>query len=136
MLLAVAAFAGCSKEDKPDKLGIERGVVFEDYIGKEIPLSIENAYSEIFGYDTMELMNADIKVALEKQYEASEESYYEGKKAEYIEKIMEASEFDDLSKEIDTLTANEMAKEGKDFLSILQYFFQEAEQLPFSEREL
>ena len=37
MLLAVAAFAGCSKEDKPDKLGIERGVVFEDYIGKEIP---------------------------------------------------------------------------------------------------
>ncbi|MBE6220543.1 MAG: hypothetical protein E7127_02755 [Rikenellaceae bacterium] len=37
MLLAVAAFAGCSKEDKPDKLGIERGVAFEDYIGKDIP---------------------------------------------------------------------------------------------------
>ncbi len=96
--------------NNPDLAGVDAVFTVKlNYIGKEIPLSIENAYSEIFGYDTMELMNADIKVALEKQYEASEESYYEGKKAEYIEKIMEASEFEDLSKEIDTLTANEMA---------------------------
>lgn len=94
----------------PDLAGVDAVFTVKfNYIGKEIPLSIENAYSEIFGYETMELMNADIKAALEKQYAASEESYYEGKKSEYIEMIMEASEFDDLTKEIETLTANEMS---------------------------
>ena len=96
--------------NNPDLAGAEAVfTVTINYVGKEITLTTENAYSEIFGYDSMEAINVDIKAALEAQYAASEESYYENKKSEYIEMIMEASEFEDLSSEIETLTANEMA---------------------------
>lgn len=84
----------------PTKAGVEAVfTVTINYVGNEIPITTENAYELLFGFETMEEMEAEFRKGLETEKASTEESYYESKKEEYIRQVIENSEFADLTEE-------------------------------------
>lgn len=84
----------------PDMAGVEAVfTVTINYVGNNVPITTENAYSILFGFETLEELKAYIRTTMESDNASSEESYYEEKKEEYIRQVIENSEFADLTEE-------------------------------------
>lgn len=96
--------------NNPDMAGKE--VVFTvtiNYISKEVELTVDNAYSQIFGSDSLEECLATLKTQVEQSKISYTESYIESMKNEYLLYIIENSEFEDLTKEVEEYSAKIMS---------------------------
>ncbi|MGN0166370.1 MAG: FKBP-type peptidyl-prolyl cis-trans isomerase [Lachnospiraceae bacterium] len=95
--------------NNPDMAGKDaKFTVKLNYVGTEVEITTDNAYKDLFGYETIEEMNADIKEALEQEYISAESSYYSAQKSEYIKKIVNGCEFENITEEVNTLINTEL----------------------------
>lgn len=98
----------------PDMSGVETVFTVKiNYVGKEVEITKENAYSLLFGADSLdECLNEMIRPELEK-WEATNgsELYYAEMQQVYFDEVIENSEFVDLTQE-----ANEYADRIMDML--------------------
>ncbi|MBQ8280807.1 MAG: FKBP-type peptidyl-prolyl cis-trans isomerase [Lachnospiraceae bacterium] len=96
-------------QNNPDLAGVDAVfTVTINYVGNEVPITNDNAYDVLFGYDDIEVMYSEIKELLEDEYVEAEDTYYEDKKSEYIESVVTSCEFEGLEEEIEWMYNTEV----------------------------
>lgn len=117
--------------NNPDMSGVDAVFTVKiNYVGKEVELTSENAYDALFGYDSMDEMVASLKSTLESESASSELSYINTQKSNYVDYIIENTEFKDLTKEADKQAdslykyAEEAAKSANtDIITYVNYVY-------------
>lgn len=95
--------------NNPDLAGVDAVFTVKiNYVGNEVPITYENAYDILFGYEEIEEMYSDIEELLVDEYVAAEETYYEEKKSEYIESVVTSCGFEGLEEEIEWMYNTEV----------------------------